>query len=222
MGFLTPNGIPARTTCRAVFFPDSLEWLAVVTGALNELAIAGQWEKYGTLTPEEASAAFVPYFDMFCFNEGACRVIGEIIAFAGDTSPDARWLPCNGASLLRADYPDLFNVIGTNYGSDDGAHFNVPDLRGRAQIGIGTGSGLSPRALGDTVGEETHTLTQGEMPSHSHSYGGTLLTSTIVPPPLDGVSPNPFPAATGNTGGNGAHNNMQPSLAINYLIVALT
>lgn len=221
MGFLTPNSIPARQTCRAVFFPDSLEWLAVVTGALNELAIPTQWEKYGTVTPEDAAAAFVPFFDMFCFNQGACRVIGEIIAYAGNTSPNPNWLACDGSSLLRADYPDLFTVIGTAYGSVDGTHFNLPDLRGRAQIGIGTGSGLSPRALGDSLGEEQHTLTQAEMPSHSHSYGGTLLTSTVVPPPLDGLSPNPLPAATGNTGGDGAHNNMQPSLAINYLIVAI-
>lgn len=222
MGFLTPDSSSARTTCRALFFPDDEQWIAVVTGALNLLALPDKWEKYGLLTQEEAATAWTPFFDMFCFKQGACRVIGEIIAFAGSTSPDARWLACDGASLLRTDYPDLFTVIGTTYGAVDGTHFSLPDLRGRAQIGVGTGAGLSPRALGDSLGEEQHTLTVAEMPSHVHTYTAAILTGTATPPPLDTSLPNPFPAATGSTGGDGAHNNMQPSLAITYLIVALT
>lgn len=222
MGFLTPDSSGARSTCRALFFPDDEQWIAVVTGALNLLALPGQWEKYGLLTPEQAASAWMPYFDMFCFKQGACRVIGEIIAFAGPTSPDSRWLTCDGASLLRTDYPDLFTVIGTTYGAVDGTHFNVPDLRGRTEIGIGTGPGLSPRSLGDSIGEEDHTLTIPEMPTHDHNYTAPLLTGTATPPPLDTALPNPIAATTGSTGGGGAHNNMQPSLAINYLIVALT
>lgn len=221
MGYLTPETIPADTICRVLFIPNEPQWIANVTGALMALTLPEAWTPFGAVTPDEAAQAFMPYFDMFCFNEGMCRVIGEIIPYAGATSPDDRWLPCDGASLLRDDYPDLFAVIGTTYGAVDSDHFNLPAFPGRTPIGVGTGSGLTPRALGDMVGEETHTLDQSEMPSHSHSYGGTLLTSTVVPPPLDGLSPNPFPAATGNTGGDGAHNNMQPSLAINFLIVAL-
>lgn len=148
-------------------------------------------------------------------------MIGEIVTYAGITNPfPTMWLDCDGASLLRADYPDLFNVIGTTYGAVDGTHFSLPDLRGRAIVDAGTGSGLSARSLGDSLGEETHTLSQAEMPSHSHTTGNSLLLGTSVPPPLDALGPNPFPAVTGNTGGGGAHNNMQPSLIFNVYIVA--
>jgi len=149
-------------------------------------------------------------------------VIGEIITFAGPTSPDPKWLTCDGSSLLRTDYPDLFTVIGTTYGAADGTHFNIPDLRGRAAVGSGTGSGLSPRAAGDSFGEETHTLTIGELASHVHGTGNSVLIATATPPPLDVLGPNPFPAITGSTGNDDPHNNLQPSLVINYLIVALS
>lgn len=187
-----------------------------------ELTIPGYWEKFGVVTPDEAAAAFMPFFDMFCFNQGACRVIGEIIAFAGAISPDVRWLPCDGASLLRVDYPDLFAVIGTAYGAVDSSHFNLPDLRGRAPISAGMGPGLSARAIGDSFGEEAHTLTEAELASHAHTQGNSLSSLAVMPGEGPVLTPNPIPAWTGNTGGNAPHNNMQPSLAINYLIVALT
>lgn len=59
------------------------------------------------------------------------------------TTPSSGWLLCDGASYLRADYPDLFNVIGTTYGSADGAHFNVPDYRDRVLAGVGDSLALA-------------------------------------------------------------------------------
>jgi len=223
MAYLTPNALPTDTVCRALFIPNSEEFLAIVRGALEELTFPYNFVSQGALTPEDTAAAYVPMFDAFCFNEGACRVIGEIIAYAGATSPDVvRWLPCDGASLLRADYPDLFAVIGTTYGSGDVLHFNLPDLQGRAALGAGSGSGLTPRTLGDTGGEEDHILSVGELASHSHTTGNSALLGTSAPPPFDALGPNPLPAVTGNTGSDNPHNNMQPFLAINYLIVALS
>lgn len=64
---------------------------------------------------------------------------GLMLPFAGSAAP-TNWLLCDGASLLRADYPDLFTVIGTTFGSVDGTHFNVPDSRGRSMVGAGTGT----------------------------------------------------------------------------------
>lgn len=236
MPYLTPNTLPADTLCRVLFIPNDLSWLAQVTGALQELTFSYNWEQFGSVTPEQAAEAMRTMFDMFCFDEGVCRVIGEIICFAGSTSPDARWLLCDGASVLRADYPDLFAVIGTTYGSADGSHFNLPDLRSRIPLGAGTGSGLSTYALGATGGEETHTLTNAESPTHSHTDSGhshtevTAIASLItigagVPTPSAvpgvGVTGTGF-ASIGNSGSGGAHNNIQPYLALNYLIVALT
>lgn len=222
MAYLTPNSLPADTICRVLFIPNTEEFLANVTGALQLLTFPASFVQYGALTPQQTADAYVDMFDAFCFNQGACRVIGEVIAYAGPTSPDARWLLCDGSSLLRVDYPDLFTTIGTVYGAADGTHFSLPDLRGRTALGAGTGAGLSPRALGDVLGEESHVLSIGELAAHVHGTGNSALLGTSVPPPLDALGPNPFPAVTGSTGNDDPHNNMQPSLAINYLIVALT
>ena len=221
MGYLTADSIPTDSICRVLFIPNDQQFIANVTGAIEELTAGYNFSKYGALTPDEMAAAFVPMFNAFCFNEGTCRVIGEIINYAGPTSPDPKWLSCDGSSLLRVDYPDLFNVIGTVYGAADGTHFSLPDLRGRVSVGSGTGPGLSTRALGDSFGEEDHILSVGELAAHVHGTGNSALLGTSVPPPLDALGPNPLPAVTGSTGNDDPHNNMQPSLAINFLIVAL-
>lgn len=221
MGYLTPDTNPADTICRVLLIPNDPQFIANVTGALQVLTFPYSYDQYGSLTPDQAAQANVPMFDAFCFNQGVCRVIGEIISYAGPTSPDSKWLLCDGSSLLRVDYPDLFAVIGTVYGAADSTHFSLPDLRGRTAIGAGTGAGLSPRALGDSLGEETHVLSIGELAAHVHTTGNSAILGTSAPPPLDALGPNPLTAVTGSTGNDDAHNNMQPSLAINYLIVAL-
>jgi len=213
--YATPETLPADTICRVLFIPNTLDWLAQVTGALEELTFVYNWELYGAVTPAQAAEAMVTMFDMFCFNQGVCRVVGEIVLFAGSTSPDARWLLCDGVSLLRSDYPDLFAVIGTTYGSADAVHFSLPDLRDRVPMGVGG------NALGVQVGAATHTLTTAEMPAHTHTE--ITVTATI----LDITTPTapaavPSTGVTGAAGGGGAHNNIQPSLAVNYFIVALS
>lgn len=79
------------------------------------------------------------------------------------------WLKCDGRSLSRTIYPDLFAIIGTTFGSTDGNSFNLPDCRGRVIGTIGQGTGLTNRTFGSTTGEESHTLTINEMPSHNHN-----------------------------------------------------
>lgn len=222
MGFLTPDTNPTDTICRVLFIPNDEQFLANVTGALQVLTLASQWEKYGDIDPLEASEAMLPMFDAFCFNQGACRMIGEIIAFAGEVSPDVvRWLQCDGASLLRDDYPDLFAVIGTNYGSLDGTHFSLPDLRGRTPSGAGTGTGLTPVDVGTYYGEEEHVLTVPEIPSHQHSIDGYVPGVALTPGELPVLTDIAVPSGTGFTGGDGGHNTIGPRLGINYLIVAL-
>jgi microcystin-dependent protein len=84
---------------------------------------------------------------------------------------------CNGAQYARSDYAILFGVIGLGFTvTDDGATFNVPDLRGRTPIGAGQGGGLTNRTLGAKGGEENHALSTVEMPSHSH--GGATGNDT--------------------------------------------
>lgn len=146
--------------------------------------------------------------------------IGAIQAYGGDTAPDG-WLICDGSLVSRTTYSELFDVIGETYGAGDGSTtFNLPDLKGRAIIGEGTGTATDATAhsLGDAGGKETHTLDITEMPSHNHS--GSTLGWT----PSNMGSGNAFRAvtdgSTNNTGGGQAHNNMQPYLVCNYIIKA--
>jgi microcystin-dependent protein len=143
---------------------------------------------------------------------------GVISPYAGlDSNIPTGYLLCNGQAVSRTTYATLFGVVSTVYGvGDNSTTFNLPDLRGRAPIGAGTGTGLTARALGATVGTETHILTPEQMPSHNHtslqygpnSGGAGLLQTGLVT--TDSV--------TGNAGSGQAHPNMQPSLALNFII----
>jgi microcystin-dependent protein len=152
--------------------------------------------------------------------------VGTVVMYGGATAPDG-WKLCDGTAYSRTvTYNNLFTAIGTTYGAGDGSTtFNVPDLRGRAPIGVGTGTGLTARALGATVGTETHTLIESEMPAHTHSISPSMIvggghvdypaTGTAYSP----VGNSPSSAVTiTSTGSGAAHPNMQPSTVVNFII----
>lgn len=234
--WLTPDAPGAGFICRPLFIPNGQDWLAIVTGALNELILDYNFEDYGTESVADTVAAFADMFDHFCYNdETGCRLIGEIVTLAGSSTPPANFLPCDGSSLLRASYPTLFTVIGDTYGAVDGNHFNVPDLRGRVPVGVGTGGGLSTYTLGATGGEEGHVLTTSELAAHTHTDSGhthtdgiavpavgAAITGVPVPSAISGVGVTGIGNASISSAGSGsAHNTLQPYLALNYYIVAL-
>lgn len=89
---------------------------------------------------------------------------GSVMSHSGASAPTG-FLLCDGSAVSRTTYAALFAVITTTYGIGDGSTtFNVPDLRGRAVIGVGTGAGLTARALASTGGEETHAISVAETP----------------------------------------------------------
>jgi len=95
--------------------------------------------------------------------------IGVIRLFAGSTAPNG-WLICDGSSVKRNEYSNLFNVIGTTYGVGNSNNtFTLPDMRGRCPIGVGTGASLTARTLGSNVDAETATLSEANMASHTHA-----------------------------------------------------
>ena len=142
---------------------------------------------------------------------------GTVSAFAGSAAPTG-YVLCDGSEYDQTAQADLFAVISTTYntGGETANHFRVPDLQGRVVAGMG-GSLLSGTdALGDTGGAATHTLTEAEMPSHNHSYSradgrGADGTGGAGYISLAG-------ATTVNTGGDQAHNNVQPTMILNYII----
>lgn len=202
-------------TCRRVLIPDQVDWIAIVGGCLLDLTYARNFEQFGTATPAETAAIFSVMFDKFSL-EGACHMIGEVIAWAGsDGPPDDGLILCDGRSVSQSDYPALWEVIGLTYGGTDETDFLLPDLRGKTII-----SASDDFDLADSGGEIEHTLTTAEMPAHTHTE------VTAVPAIINGgleapaSSATPSTGITGSSGDGGAHNNMQPYLALRYYIQA--
>ena len=105
---------------------------------------------------------------------------GTIEMFASSVAPIG-WLICDGSIVSRIAFSDLFKIIGTTYGAGNSNNtFTLPDMRGRFPIGVGAGSGLTTRTLAATVGAETATLAQTNLPSHTHtaSVGTESVTHT--------------------------------------------
>lgn len=158
--------------------------------------------------------------------------IADIILFAGNFAPRG-WAFCQGQLLPISQNTALFSLLGTTYGGDGTTTFGLPNLQGRLAIHPGRGPGLSSYRLGQSGGTENVTLNSTQIPQHSHTgkvevstnnggesnpsgqyianHSGAFSEEPTGPNSLNGVITNP-------TGGNQAHNNMQPSLALNYII----
>jgi len=160
--------------------------------------------------------------------------IGEIRMFGGNFAPNG-WMFCNGAILPISEYDTLFNLIGTTYGGDGQETFALPNLCSRVPLHAGgsAGSGLSNRVLGEQGGVETVTLTQNQIPVHSHAPYASNDAATNdytaangVPGNTGGTSvyglmgtPGPMTAnAIGPAGSSAAHDNMGPYLCVNFII----
>lgn len=144
---------------------------------------------------------------------------GVVLPYAGDSVPTS-FLECNGQAVSRTTFSGLFTAIGTTFGVGDGSTtFNVPDMRRRVPMGRGgTGTATIGNTLGNTGGEENHQLTIAEMPSHDHDIRMSNLTvgggaGNCYGPPDTTIQTN-----IQNTGGDGAHNNIQPSIIMTYII----
>jgi len=178
---------------------------------------------------------------MFCFTvplfAQSDAMLGEIRMFAGTFAPRG-WALCDGQLLPISQNSALFSILGTTYGGDGRTTFALPDLRGRAPIHAGSGPGLITKRLGQKGGEENVTLNILQIHSHNHSATLTLNADSTVA--TSDKPENMFPArnaaatpqygdtanttlaagsvSVANTGGNQAHNNMQPYTTIHFII----
>jgi microcystin-dependent protein len=166
--------------------------------------------------------------------------VGTVWSFAGQNPPPG-WLLCDGREVLKTIYLRLHLVIGEAYGvPTDPNKFKLPDLCGRTAIGTGQGTGLTNRNLGDKGGLERITLTANEMPTHTHEdhghshnwregvgvcadghaqYAG--FPQVLTSPGQNIWTRNNVQSGKANlapSGGNQPHDNMQPFLALNFII----
>lgn len=145
--------------------------------------------------------------------------------------PPKGWALCNGQLLPINQNQGLFSLLGTTYGGDGRVNFALPDLRARVPIHMG-----GAHTLGERGGEQAHTLSTSELPTHSHGAkgtstlgdqatpGGNLLaavdvstfTTSLYAPPASLAAM--AASAVSNTGGSQAHLNMQPFLTLSYCI----
>ena len=136
----------------------------------------------GLLTPDEAWAGIEERASRFGIVPGTVvdaqgrpvanpstsePYLGEIMMFGGNFAVRG-FMKCDGQLLPINQNQSLYSLLGTTYGGDGRTTFALPDLRGRAPVGMGTGAGLQPQPLGARSGQETVTLTQQNLPSHTH------------------------------------------------------
>ncbi|MCB0534685.1 MAG: tail fiber protein [Saprospiraceae bacterium] len=128
-------------------------------------------------------------------------------------TPPVGWLICDGSSFSAATYPELNTILGGT---------TLPNFKGRFPLGANfpVAPGGFPHQLGSTGGEEEHTLTVAEMPSHSHNIQYSEGLESGSSNPYSDLSGTGVTDSTGNTGGGQPHNNMPPFYVINFIIKA--
>ena len=137
------------------------------------------------------------------------------------------WALCNGQLLPINQNQALFSLLGTTYGGDGRVNFGLPDLQARVPIHMGSG-----HTLGERSGEQAHTLSISELPTHTHVLNATATNATqpiptanllarqapanpyVAPAALAGMNP----ASVANVGGSQAHLNMQPFLTLSFCV----
>ena len=159
--------------------------------------------------------------------------LGEIRMVGFNFAPHG-WAFCNGQIMPIQQNTALFSLLGTMYGGNGTSTFGLPNLQGNVPLGQGQGPGLSDYVIGQTGGEPSVTLLNSELPQHNHlvaassgvasstepagnvlarsasgltAYSSTGTVNTVLAPSLIGLA-----------GGSQPHNNMMPSLTVNFCI----
>ena len=156
--------------------------------------------------------------------------IAEIRIFAGNFAPRG-WAFCDGQLLPIAQNTALFSLIGTTYGGDGRTTLALPNLQGRAPMHPGRGPGLTERRLGQRGGTASVTLTEAQIPTHTHQVHASYNEVSTNQPSnavwgtdelgdsYRGDSNTRMSSdALMTVGGSQPHDNMQPSLTLNFII----
>ncbi len=143
-------------------------------------------------------------------------LISEIIMFGSNFAPRG-WAFCDGQLLPIAQHTALFSLLGTTYGGDGRTTFGLPDLRGRVPMHEGQGYGLSDRPLGQKSGLETNSLTENQMPNHTHT---ATTTSTLMASTASGNNNTPTAKVLANDGSDRIYRDVAPDVSMSAAAIS--
>lgn len=203
-------------------FESSVRWPVFATPTARDIAIPspvnGMQGVYITSLWE-----YQDYISWAWYSRGTSTPLPTTITWEvrmwTTASAPSWWLICDGSAISRTTYASLFAIIGTTYGAGDGTTtFGIPNMQWRVPVGKNSWTFAT---LGGAWGEETHVLSESEMPSHNHNliseylwwWGWTVIAKQSGVVPVASSS-----AWIENTWGWLAHNNLQPYLVLNYII----
>lgn len=215
MPYLTPDNGPNAYLFKWLRIPNDLRIIGAVTGALGELAKYYRWEQFGTLTPQETSEILLELLSRYLAWSGS--LIGSMFSYPGLLPPDG-CLPCDGQIYNRVDFPELYEYLIGTLLINDADTFTTPHFPGRVV------------SMADEIntpftefGESQHALIESELAPHTHYYTPPVFNVDLESP----GAPDAFAAGVGlvdvettSTGGGEPHNNIPPTIAFNWCIVA--
>lgn len=197
-----------RKITRALSIDDAL--IPHVSDAIAQLTIAGNWVEDGDSIEDIVGECFDALDSWYL----AHMFVGQISSFLG--ALPSFWLALNGDTHFKVDYPELWEALDSQY--RDVNTLTLPDLSDSFLAIAGDGA----YSLGDSGGEESHTLTTAEMPVHTHTYVPAVFDvdiKTVGVPDVLGARMG-LPTATGPTGGGSSHENRPPFYAVTMGIFA--
>jgi len=165
------------------------------------------------------------------------QYLGEIRIVPFNYAPKG-WAFCDGRLIPLSQNTALYSLIGTTYGGNGTTNFELPNFNGNVPVCQGQGPGLTRRTMGEAAGTASVTLTSNEIPQHIHMMIGSMTDASETQPTgaLPAIPQSSDPRNPGNlydssqpttpmlangvlpTGGNQPHNNMQPYLALTFII----
>lgn len=216
--FLTPNSpLPGGNFVLKLIIPKDVQFVMHFLGALTDLAEEINWEEVGSMTPEEAAEIWSRILSAYEQSEeeetGVTMPIGSIVPYTGAVVPE-NWLMCDGSNVSQSEYPELTAVV------DDALKdtingvpiIRIPNLRGKFIMG----EQPATHDMLETGGEETHTLTIAEMPSHTHGINRSLVAAAGTQRrAVEGASSD---VTTLSEGGDEPHNNLPPFIVLRYIM----
>jgi microcystin-dependent protein len=201
IGRHTPT-LSGRKITRALSIDDAL--VSHVSDAIAQLTFDISWIEVDDSVDDIVAECF-DALDSWYFG---LMFIGQVSSFLG-TVP-ASWLELDGSTHDKVDFPELWETLDSQY--KDATTFTLPDLSDLFLASAGSGN----YSLGDTGGEDDHTLTTAEMPGHTHTYLPPVVDIDLEAPGVPDIAAARLgaPTTTGSAGGDNAHENRPPFHAV--------